>query len=216
MWQALTEPLTDIEQRALDFLTRRLERDYVVPSYSEICAAIGLTSRGYRIGSLMDSLEEKGFIERQPGQPRALRLLFRSDGQPFRLGPTVPVPIRGLIAAGRPVDPQDGFDDMVELTADLVGDPGNVYALRVSGDSMQEDAVLDGDLVVLRHQRTAENGDMVAAWLLDSGETTLKRYYREGRTIRLRPANPGYHDRVEDESNVQVQGIVVAVIRQLH
>lgn len=80
---------------------------------------------------------------------------------------------------------------------------------------MIEDSVLDGDLVILRHQNTANNGDLVAAWLLDPGETTLKRYYREGRQIRLKPANPRYQDRIVDERNVQIQGKVVAVIRRL-
>lgn len=215
MLQALVEPLTDMEKRTLEVLTRRLERDTIVPSYDEICQAVGLKSRGYRIYSLLDSLEEKGYIERLAGQSRAIRVLYRSDGQPFRLGATVQVPVKGLIAAGLPINPQDGFDEVVELTADLVGDPLAAYALRVRGDSMIEDSVLDGDLVILRHQNTANNGDLVAAWLLDPGETTLKRYYREGRQIRLKPANPRYQDRIVDERNVQIQGKVVAVIRRL-
>jgi repressor LexA len=129
--------------------------------------------------------------------------------------PSIELELKGVIAAGYPVDPQDGLDDVLELTADLVGDPTNVYALRVAGDSMIEDAVFDGDLVILRHQNTAASGDMVAAWLLDTGETTLKRYYREGRNIRLKAANPFYSDQLKDESQVMVQGKVVAIVRRL-
>ena len=211
----LVDSLTDLERQALDFATRRLRQSYVCPSNEEISRAIGLTSKGYRINGVLNSLEEKGFIEREPGKARSLRVLFTSDGWPFRLGQTVQVPLKGVIAAGYPINPHDGLDDMLELTTDLVGDPTNVFALRVSGDSMIEDAVFDGDLVILRHQNTANNGDMVAAWLLEAGETTLKRYYREGRNIRLKAANPRYPDRVEDEARVMVQGKVVAIVRRL-
>lgn len=215
MYSIPAEPLTELEAKVVDFVAMRLRRDQIVPSYDEICRAVGLTSRGYRIGRLLDSLEAKGFIGRVSGSPRALRVLATSDGQPFHLGATVQVPVKGVIAAGLPIDPHDGYEELIELTSDLVGDPANTYALRVAGDSMVEDAVLDGDLVLLRHQTTANNGDMVAAWLLDACETTLKRYYREGRQIRLKPANPRYRDRVEQEHNVLVQGKVVAVIRRL-
>jgi repressor LexA len=105
--------------------------------------------------------------------------------------------------------------EVLQLTSDLLGDPTNLYALRVRGDAMREDGMFDGDLVLLRHQTTADDGDMVAAWLIDPGETTLKRYYREGRSVRLKPANPGYRDRLEDEANVQIQGKVVTVIRRM-
>ncbi|MEZ4767475.1 MAG: transcriptional repressor LexA [Caldilineales bacterium] len=213
--KAPVDSLTDLEQRALDFITLRLRDHHVNPSTAEIVRGVGLTSKGCTIDKVLRSLEEKGFIEREPGKARSLRVFFTSDGWPFHLGQTVQVPLKGVIAAGFPIDPQDGLDDMLELTTDLVGDPTNVYALRVSGDSMIEDSVFDGDLVILRHQDTADNGDMVAAWLTEAGETTLKRYYREGRSIRLRAANPRYPDRVEDEARVMVQGKVVAIIRRL-
>ncbi|MEA3336036.1 MAG: transcriptional repressor LexA [Chloroflexota bacterium] len=207
--------LTELEMEVIDFLEMQLRKDPIAPSIDEICQAVRLT-RGYRINKLLNSLREKGYIDRRPGRARSLRLLLSSDGQPFQAGSRlVQVPVLGLIAAGSPIDPQDGFDDFIEITSGLIGDPSETFALRVKGDSMIEDSVLDGDLVILQHQTTASNGDMVAAWLLDSGETTLKRYYREGRQIRLKPANAGYADRVEDESNVQVQGKVVAVVRQL-
>ena len=209
------EPLTEIEAQAVDFMAMRLRRDHVVPSYDEISREVGIGSRGYRIDSLLESLEEKGYIRRHPGQARALRVFFTSDGEPFHLGQTFQVPLCGVIAAGFPIDPKDGLNDTIELTRDLVGDPTNTFALRVQGNSMIGDSVHDGDLVILRHQVSALNGDMVAVWLRDPGETTLKRYYREGRRIRLKPANPRYPDRVEDEDNVLVQGKVVAVIRQV-
>lgn len=210
-----TEPLTEMEARVVEFVALRLRQDHVVPSVDEISREAGLKSRGYRIESVLEALAEKGYIERQAGRARALRLRYTSDGLPFRLGRTFQVPVKGLIAAGYPIDPQDGLTDSIELTRDLVGDPASTFALRVQGDSMAGDSVLDGDLVILKHQETANNGDMVAVWLRDPGETTLKRYYREGRRIRLRPANPRFPDRVEDEANVLVQGKVVAVIRRV-
>lgn len=212
----LVEPLTDLERHALDFVTKEFRKRQIIPNTEEIARGAGLSSKGYHIQKVLSSLEEKGYLERQPGKARSLRVLYTSNGLPFRLGQTVEIPLKGVIAAGFPINPHDGLnEEPLDLTTDLVGDSTNVYALRVSGDSMIEDSVLDGDLVILRHQETADNGDMVAAWLTDSKETTLKRYYREGRNIRLRAANPRYPDRVEDETRVLVQGKVVAIIRRL-
>lgn len=210
-------PLTPLEKRVVDTLETRLRQEAISPSNDELCQAIGLT-RGYRINRLLNSLEEKGYLTRKRGRARSLRLLARSCGRPIArhsAPAVVEIPVLGLIAAGHPIDPQDGFDETISLTAGLVGDPSNTFALRVKGDSMVGDSVLDGDLVILRHQNVADNGDLVAVWLRDPGETTLKRFYREGRRVRLRPANPKYTDRVEDARNVLVQGKVVAVIRQV-
>lgn len=208
------EPLTEMEAQVVEFLALRLRQDHSAPSVDEISRAAGLNSRGYRIESVLEALAEKGYIERRAGRARALVLRYTADGLPFRLSRTFQVPIKGFIAAGYPIDPQDGLNEAVEMTRDLVGDPANTFALHVLGDSMVGDCVLDGDLVVLRHQEVADNGDMVAVWLREPGETTLKRFYREGRRIRLRPANPKYPDRIEDEANVLVQGKVVAIIRR--
>ena len=105
--------------------------------------------------------------------------------------------------------------DTIELTRDIVREPENVYALRVRGDSMIDALVRDGDLIVLRSQRVAESGEMVAAWLPERSETTLKYFYREGRNVRLQPANPAYKPLIFPAEEVEIQGKVIAIIRQL-
>lgn len=129
------------------------------------------------------------------------------------------VPVLGPIAAGAPiqVDPADreSADEWIDLNEALYRDRDKLYALRVQGDSMVEDSVLDGDIVILRHQERAENGEMVAAWIEGREETTLKRFYSEGRNVRLRPSNPNYQDMIFPAAQVSVMGKVVSVIRQL-
>jgi repressor LexA len=122
----------------------------------------------------------------------------------------------GYIAAGLPIavagpDP----DDYLELTRDIVAEQEGLYALQVKGNSMIDALVNDGDIVVLKHQKEAHNGEMVAVWLRDRDETTLKRFYRENRHVRLQPANPSMPPMIIDPSIVEVQGRVVAVIRRV-
>lgn len=129
------------------------------------------------------------------------------------------VPVLGHIAAGAPiqVDPTDyaGADEWIDLNEALYRDREKLFALRVQGDSMVDASVLDGDIVILRQQEQAENGEMVAAWIDGLGETTLKHFYREGKQVRLRAANPNYKDMFFPAAQVSVKGKVVSVIRQL-
>ncbi len=130
-----------------------------------------------------------------------------------------PVPVLGRIAAGMPirVDPSDrsSADEWIDLNEALYRDREKLYALRVQGDSMVDASVLDGDIVILRHQERAESGEMVAAWIDGLDETTLKRFYLEGKNVRLRAANPNYTDLIFPAAQVSVMGKVVSVIRQL-
>lgn len=129
------------------------------------------------------------------------------------------IPVLGHIAAGEPiqVDPTDytSADEWIDLNEALYRDRDKLFALRVQGDSMVDASVLDGDIVILRYQEKAENGEMVAAWIDGVGETTLKHFYLEGKQVRLRAANPNYKDMFFPAAQVSVKGKVVSVIRQL-
>lgn len=132
------------------------------------------------------------------------------------------VPILGQIAAGEPIqveaiDPAYA-EEFVELTQGILHAPERLFALRVKGDSMIDASVLDGDIVILRHQETAEDGDMIAAWIDGDEETTLKYLYREGKNVRLQPANPNpsYQPIIRPASKVRINGKVVSVIRVLN
>jgi repressor LexA len=134
----------------------------------------------------------------------------------------VRVPILGKIAAGNPIqveaiDPA-AAEDWIELAEGLLGANQPLFALRVQGDSMIDASVLDGDIVILRHQNTADDGDMVAAWIDGDEETTLKYLFRQGRDVRLQPANPNpeYKPIVRPAEKVRINGKVVSVIRLLH
>jgi repressor LexA len=130
----------------------------------------------------------------------------------------IQVPLLGRIAAGNPIPvPEDGFaGETIELTRDLAPSGSDVYALQVRGDSMIDAYINDGDVVIMRYQQTATNGDMVAAWLVGEEETTLKRYYHEGNRIRLQPENSQMEPIYVAPNNLQIQGKVLAVIRQVN
>ena len=130
--------------------------------------------------------------------------------------------VLGRIAAGTPigVDPLDPStaEEWIELAEGMLGTTSRLFALRVQGNSMIDASVLDGDIVILRHQETADDGDMVAAWIEGDEETTLKLLYREGRNVRLQPANPNpeYKPIIRPADKVRINGKVVSVIRVLH
>src|SRR5690606_9440718 len=129
------------------------------------------------------------------------------------------VPVLGSIAAGEPIMVEartpTNADAWVTIAEGLLKARGPLFALRVKGDSMVDASVLDGDIVVLRHQETANDGDMVAAWIEGDEETTLKYLYREGRKVRLEPANPNYSPIIRPANKVRINGKVVFVLRSL-
>ena len=207
------------ERRILRFLERYHLEHGLSPSFDEIRAAVNLTSKDHVYRDL-NILEQKGFIERERGKSRSIRLLRCIDGQPFDSG-SFEVDVLGVIAAGQPIPAPDdtaslSVQETVRLTRDIVrGERDGVYALRVQGNSMIDALINEGDIVLLRHQQSADNGDMVAVWLHQNCETTLKRFYHEGKRIRLQPENDAVKPIYADPRDVRIQGKVVAVIRQL-
>ncbi len=186
----------------------------------EIGKEIGISSTSvvnYNLGILA----REGLIQRDREISRGLRVIDRSAKVSDVHGDLVRVPMLGTIVAGHPLPlPGEGLGqfegEAISLTRDIVQDGDGLFALKVRGDSMLDDLIFDGDIVVMKKQETAENGEMVAVWLRNEKATTLKRLYREKNSIRLQPMNPNMKPRYEDPSNVQVQGKVVVVIRQLN
>ncbi|HDQ72493.1 MAG TPA: transcriptional repressor LexA [Chloroflexi bacterium] len=216
------EYLSERQQNILAFLNRYIGQHGYPPSIREIGDAAGISSTSV-VSYNLDRLEEKGYIDREPDVSRGLRLTSDADAYvDAGRDAVIQIPLLGRIVAGAPIPvPESDFslmgDDTIELTRDLLGDPENLYALQVEGNSMIDALVHDGDVVVMRHQRRVENGEMAAVWLKDSGEVTLKRFYHEGGRVRLQPANPTMGPiYVDDPRMVEVQGKVVMVIRQLH
>jgi len=166
----------------------------------------------------LDILKNAGYIRRYPEVSRGIELLDRPHARRSR----VRVPIIGQIAAGEPipVPTADTWDiaassETMEVTEDLTRGKGEVYALKVKGLSMVDALINDGDIVLMQHVNAVENGDMAAIWLKAEKEATLKRFYAEAGRIRLQPANNQMQPIYADPDNVEIQGRVIAVIRQL-
>jgi repressor LexA len=173
---------------------------------------------------LISALEERGFIRRLPNRARALEVVKLPETTPAMatvtpIRPAVPaaandtleIPLHGRIAAGTPIEALQGTESFA-VPAALLG-PGDHYALEVSGDSMVEEGILDGDFALIRKVDIARDGEIVVA-LIDNEEATLKTYRREGRMIRLDPANARYEPQRYEEGRVQIQGRLAGLIRR--
>ncbi len=191
------------------------------PTIREIGRAVGISSTSV-VNYNLNILQEKGFIQRDREVSRGVKLVETEMAtQAAGLeGSVVRVPLLGRIMAGEPVPVPDSapmdVEESIALTRDIVQESGPIYALQVKGDSMIDALIHDGDIVIMKAQSEARNGDLVAAWLKAERETTLKRFYweDEGR-VRLQPANPTMKPIYVKASNLQIQGKVIAVIRQV-
>jgi repressor LexA len=225
---AIASDLSEVEARVLDHLTRTVRPGFC-PSREELSRAADLGGRGYHINNVLRGLDERQYVRLEPGRSRSITVLRSADGRPFRVE-TLWVPVVGLIGASHPrqtaTQTDEAFvDEAIELARSQVRGHENVFALRVSGDSLVDALVNDGDIVVLVgvSDENAEivNGDLVAAEVTeDNGQVaaTLKHFYREGGHVRLRAANPRFSLdplRVYRHDQVHVSGKVVLIMRQV-
>ncbi len=196
-------PLTPKQQQILDFIAAQTAAQGVPPSQQEIARAFGFSSLG-TVQNYLVRLEREGLLDRPWNARRGLRLR-----RPAAVG-AIELPLAGRVAAGRPIEAITTADS-IEVPPSMVG-AGENFVLRVAGDSMIGDGILDGDYVVVRKQEHAENGQTVVA-LID-GAATVKRFYRRGQTIELHPANPALQPILLDGSeDFRIEGVVVGVIR---
>jgi len=215
----MDEHLSEKQRRILEFVTEYVMESGYPPSMREIAAEAGISSTSV-VSYNLDRLEEAGYITRDREVSRGLNLTSVARSRLMEEA-VIQVPLLGRIVAGEPIPlPASDFalmgDETVALTRDTLGDAEGLYALEVEGNSMVDALVHDGDIVVMQHQRRVENGEMAAVWLRDQGEVTLKRFYQEGGRVRLQPANPTMKPiYVDDPQQVEIQGKVVMVIREL-
>ena len=217
--------LTAKQRELLIFIDGRLKQNGISPSFDEMREALELKSKS-GVHRLISALEERGFIRRLPNRARALEVLKVPEANASARGATVTpirpaasapandtieIPLHGRIAAGTPIEALQGTE-CFPVPAALLG-PGEHYALEVTGDSMVEEGILDGDFALIRKADTAREGEIVVA-LIDDEEATLKTYRREGRMIRLDPANSRYEPQRYDESRVKIQGRLAGLIRR--
>ena len=190
----------------------------VPPSYDEMKDTLGLASKS-GIHRLITALEERGFIRRLPNKARALEVIklpedYQSSSQvPTAANDTYEVPFVGKIAAGNPIAAIEDSYNMISVPPNMMG-PDH-FALEIEGESMIEAGILDGDIVIVKKANTARNNQIVVA-LVDQEEATLKRIYKSGQTIELIPENKDFETKSFGPDRVEVQGILVGLVRKYH
>jgi repressor LexA len=198
-------PLTKRQREILDYLNEFIQRHGYAPSLEEIGRKFSLSSLA-TVHKHLTNLQEKGFIKRAWNRSRSVELV------PTRAaGRAVELPMLGYVAAGMPIEAVTS-NEAISVPEDLVG-RRETYVLRVRGNSMIDEQIRDGDFVIVEDRKTAENGEMVIA-LLGGRDATLKKFYREHENIRLQPANPTMNPIIVPADEVQVQGVVVGVMRR--
>ncbi len=216
----MNKDLSPRQKHILKFIEDFHSRHNYPPTIREIQGNLRPASSGKPVSTSvvdynLNILEDRNHIRRNRHISRGIELVNAPSNSTNR----VSIPLVGQIAAGVPIDvPEDfatsGFGDPIEMSADLLPSrTDNLYALRVKGTSMIDALIDDGDIVILRHQQTAENGEAVAVWLKDEKETTLKRFYHEGTRIRLQPANSALQPIYTRPDNVEIKGRLVSVYR---
>jgi repressor LexA len=199
------------QRQVLDFIEQAMRERGYPPSVREIGEAIGLTST---VHSHLNTLQRLGYLRRDPTKPRAIEVRWDpNSGAVMERRPVRHVPLVGDVAAGTDVLAEENVEELLPVPADFTGD-GELFMLRVRGDSMIEAGILDGDYVIAVQQPTASNGDTVVAGIPD-GEATVKKYSRRGSKVTLTPANAAMEPIVLDEGDVAIYGRVVTVMRRL-
>ena len=201
--------LTDKQKNVYEFIKQQVGQVGFPPSVREIAQAFSISTRAAY--DHLRAIEKKGYIRRDPMKPRAIQIIgFR--GLDLRNSDEVAmIPLVGRVAAGQPILAEENIEDYMAFPASMV-QSGNVFALKVNGDSMIEDGILDGDYVLVREQNVAERGETVVALLGD--EATVKRFYPEKNQVRLAPANAAMQPIITND--VSIAGKVVGVFRRLN
>ena len=206
-------PLTARQQQVLEFIDVEVRRRGYPPSVREIGEAVGLSSSS-TVHAHLGALQDKGYLRRDPTKPRAIEICYEPDsGAIVDRRPVRHVPLVGDVAAGTGTLAAQNIEETMPLPEDLTGD-GQLFMLRVRGDSMIDAGNFDRDFVVVRQQESAENGDIVVAGI-PGEEATVKTFLRKRGKITLRPANAVLEDMVFDPSEITIYGKVVTVLRKL-
>jgi repressor LexA len=196
--------ISDKQKQMLAFIENFVGKNGYPPTHEEIRTALKISTKSL-VNYHLEALEGAALLSRSPNTPRGIRLMCEPE--------TFSVPL-----SNGPVSVSAGLEEqeVVELTCDIVSNTPNLYALKVQGDSLLDALVNDGDIVIIQRQNQAQNGDLVAVRLLEQDRTTLKHFYRENGHVRLQPANPDLEPVFLKPNAVQVEGKVMAIIRQVN
>ncbi|WP_039764399.1 MULTISPECIES: transcriptional repressor LexA [unclassified Caldicellulosiruptor] len=202
----MKKQLTKKQEEILEFIKKRIKEKGYPPAVREICEATGLKSTSTVHGHLT-RLEKKGYIRRDPSKPRAIEIV---DDDFYVHRNVIQLPLVGKVTAGEPILAVENIEDTITLPYDLVGTE-DAFLLRVRGDSMIEAGIFDNDIIIVRRQNVAENGDIVVALIDD--EATVKRFFKESNHIRLQPENKAMEPIIVKD--VKILGKVIGLIRRM-
>jgi repressor LexA len=200
--------ISDKQKQMLAFIENFVGKNGYPPTHEEIRTALKISTKSL-VNYHLEALEGAALLSRSPNTPRGIRLTSEPE--------TFYVPLNNGSGAASPESPAELREqEVVELTCDIVSNTPNLYALKVQGDSLLDALVNDGDIVIIQRQSQAKNGDLVAVRLLEQDRTTLKHYYRENGHVRLQPANPDLKPLFVKPHAAQIEGKVMAIIRQVN
>ena len=208
--------LTAKQLKLLEYLKHSFKENSISPSFEEMKLALGLKSKS-GIHRLITALEERGFIKRLHNKARAINILSKDDGLAIKNSDTLDknimnVKLYGRIAAGTPVEAIENPEGFMSIPSEMIKNTNQHYALKVSGESMVDAGILDGDIAVLEKTELVNNGDIVVA-LIDNQEATLKRIRKKSNSIALEPANKNFETRIFGPKRITIQGKLVGIIR---
>jgi SOS regulatory protein LexA len=195
--------LTDRQKQVLDFLKRYEEENGFYPTLDEISTELGLASPSAAHRHVKE-LERLGYLRREQNRPRGMVVCETPE--------LVRVPVKGRIAAGKPFDPTEENEESIAVPRDVLPRSGEFFGLRVIGESMIEDDINNGDIIIVRPDPSPEDGDKVVA-LINNDSATLKRFYHAGSMVELRPANAAMRSFLVKPSDLDIQGKVVCVVK---
>jgi repressor LexA len=206
--------LTDRQRQVLEFIDAQVRERGYPPSVREIGEAVGLSSSS-TVHAHLAALQDKGFLKRDPTKPRAMELVYEAEsGSAIERRPVRHIPLVGDVAAGTGVLAAENIEESVPVPEDFTG-AGQLFMLRVRGDSMVEAGILDGDYVVVRQQPDADQGEVVVAGI-PGEEATVKTYLKRRGKVVLRPENPTMDEMIFDPEDVSIYGKVVTLLRRLN
>ncbi len=197
-------PLTKRQKEILDFLKAFIDEHGYSPSFEEICTAFGYTSLA-TVHEHLTNLARKGYIRKAARESRSIEF-------PPETEPSVPLPLLGTVAAGQPIEAVRDNESLA-IPGEMIRKGSEHYVLRVSGESMIDEQIRDGDHIVVSARETASDGEMVVALVRDEAATVKKLYRESGGRVRLQPANREMEPIIEDAGDVRIQGVVVGLVR---
>ena len=204
-------PVTAKQKRIFEFIRRYIESNQEAPTIAEIGRQFQMRSSA-SVHAVLTALEREGLIKRIPNVSRGIQIVEQKEGEGGGGGGDNDIPLLGTVAAGQPIEAILSHDT-ISVPKDMQGH-GRTFALRVRGESMIDENIQDGDIIIVTSQKTAENGQMVVA-LIDGNYATVKKFYREPEFIRLEPANPQFKPIfIKTPERIQIQGVVRGLIRK--